>query len=150
FIYYSAGYYTKRIQPRVYEVRNLEGQTLSLLHEAVAMLRVIVAFGRERHEYRRFRAQGEAAVNARVQLTVRQTLFGLAVGMITALGTAAILGIGAVHVLHHELSPGELVVMLGYVAAMYQPLEQVSNALSLLQLQFVAVRWAFDLLDTDP
>src|SRR5262249_25106502 len=78
------------------------------------------------------------------------TLFGLAVGMITALGTAAILGIGAVHVLHHELSPGELVVMLGYVAAMYQPLEQVSNALSLLQQQFVAVRWAFDLLDTDP
>src|SRR5262249_39334793 len=26
----------------------------------------------------------------------------------------------------------------------------VSNALSLLQQQFVAVRWAFDLLDTDP
>ena len=47
------------------DVRRLEGQSLSIVHEAMSMLRVIVAFGRERYEWRRFRAQGETAVDAR-------------------------------------------------------------------------------------
>src|SRR5207247_684766 len=93
---------------------------------------------------------GETAVDASVKLTVRQTLFGLAVSMITSLGTAAVLGVGALHVIDHRLTAGELTVMLGYVAAMYQPLEQLSNALSTLQQQFIALRYAFTLLDTKP
>jgi ATP-binding cassette, subfamily B, bacterial len=150
FIYLSAGYYLKRIQPRVYEVRNLEGQTMSILYEAMAMLRVIVAFGREGHEYRRFRTQGETAIDARVKLTVRQTVFSLAVGMITALGTALVLGVGAYHVLQHQLTAGELMVMLGYVSSIYQPLEQISNTFSTLQQTFIGFRYALDLLDTEP
>ena len=66
------------------------------------MLRVIVAFGRERHEWRRFRAQGEEAVAARVDLTVRQTMFSLVVTMTTAIGSALVLGFGAYHVLQQR------------------------------------------------
>ncbi len=98
FIYMSAGYYAKRIEPRVTGAR-AGGQSLTIVHEAMAMMRVIVAFGRERHEWRRFRAQGEQAVGARVDLTVRQTVFSLAVTMMTAVGTALVLGVGAYAVL---------------------------------------------------
>ena len=59
------------------------------------MLRVIVAFGRERHEHYRFTTQGQTAVDARVRLTVWQTLFSLGVTTATALGTALVLGFGA-------------------------------------------------------
>lgn len=149
-IYFSAGYYTKRIQPRVYHVRNLEGQTLSIIYEAMAMLRVVVSFGREAHEYSRFRTQGETAVGARVGLTVRQTMFSLGVSMITALGTAAVLGIGAYQALHHQLTAGELMVILGYVGAMYKPLEQISGTFTSLQQTFIGFRYALDLLDTEP
>jgi ATP-binding cassette, subfamily B, bacterial len=150
FIYYSAGYYTKRIEPRLITVRNLEGQSLSIVYEAMAMLRVVISFGREGHEYRRFRNQGEAAVRARVGLTVRQTLFSLGVGMITAVGSALVLGLGAHHVLQHRLTAGELMVMLGYIAAIYSPLEQISQSLSTLQQHFIAFRYALDLLEEEP
>ena len=150
FIYYSAGYYMRRIEPRIFNVRRLEGDSLTIVHEAMAMLRVIVAFGRERHEYRRFRKQGEEAVNARINLTVRQTLFSLAVTMITAAGTALVLGFGGHHVLQKSMTVGELVVVMGYISSMYKPLEQISNTISTLQQQFISVRQAFDLLDTDP
>ena len=40
-------------------VKGMEGESLSIIHEAMSMLRVIVAFGREDHEYARFRDQGE-------------------------------------------------------------------------------------------
>ena len=47
FLYYSAGLYGKRIVPRLERVQGLEWQSLSIVHEAMAMLRVIVTFGRE-------------------------------------------------------------------------------------------------------
>ena len=150
FIYLSAGYYTRNIEPRVYDVRRLEGDSLTIVHEAMSMLRVIVAFGRERHEYRRFRAQGEEAVSARVSLTVRQTLFTLGVTMMTATGTALVLGFGAHHVLQKDMSAGELVVVMGYIASMYKPLEQISSTFSSLQQAFISLRSAFDLLETEP
>ena len=150
FIYCSAGFYTRYIEPRVYHVRRLEGDSLAIVHEAMAMLRVIVAFGRERHEYGRFRRQGEEAVDARVHLTVRQTMFTLVVTMITAIGTALVLGFGAHHVLERDMTVGELVVVMGYIASIYKPLEQISTTFSTLQQAFISLRSAFDLLDTEP
>ena len=150
FVYLSAGYYTRNIEPRVYTVRKLEGDSLTIVHEAMSMLRVIVAFGRERHEYRRFRLQGEEAVNARVHLTVRQTIFTLAVTMITAIGTALVLAFGAHHVLQKDMTAGELVVVMGYIASMYKPLEQISTTFSSLQQAFISLRSAYDLLETEP
>jgi ATP-binding cassette, subfamily B, bacterial len=149
FVYSSAGYYTRSIEPRVYEVRKLEGDSLTIVHEAMAMLRVIVAFGRERLEHRRFRDQGEQAVAARVHLTVRQTVFSLVVTMTTAIGSAFVLGFGAHYVLHKRMTVGELVIVMGYIASMYQPLEQISNTFSGLQQSFISLRNAFDLLDTE-
>ena len=150
FIYYSAGYYARRIQPKVLRVRALEGMSLAIVHEAMAMLRVIIAFGREPHEYRRFRSQAEEAVDARVDLTVRQTMFSLAVTMTTAVGTALVLGVGAYGVLKNQLTAGELLVVMGYISSLYKPLEQISNTVSTLQEQFIGLRGALDLLDTPP
>jgi ATP-binding cassette subfamily B protein len=149
FIYMSAGYYARRVQPHVVRVRNLESQSLSIVHEAMAMIRVIVAFGREEYEWQRFRSQGEASVDARVRLTVRQTTFSLVVTMTTAIGTALVLAVGARGVLRGDLSAGELLVVMGYVTSLYKPLEQISNTISGLQQQFITLRGALDLLDTD-
>jgi ABC-type multidrug transport system fused ATPase/permease subunit len=150
FITYAVRYYTKRIEPRLLEVRGMEGESLSIVHEAMAMLRVIVAFGREDHEYQRFRSQGESAVKARVHLTVRQTLFSLGVNTSTAAGNALVLGVGAVYVLRGELSVGDLLVITSYVASMYQPLQAITATAASLQEQYIQLRAAFALLAAVP
>jgi ATP-binding cassette subfamily B protein len=149
-IYYSVGIYNARIVPRLQRVRGLEWQTMSIVFEAMAMLRVIAAFARERYEFRRFRAQGETAADARVKLTVRQTLFSLAVNTWTAVGTALVLGVGAFHVLNAQLSIGELLVFLSYIAAVYGPLETISSSIGSMQQQLVSLQGAFYLLDAVP
>jgi ATP-binding cassette, subfamily B, bacterial len=149
-IYISAGYYAKRIQPRVMDVRHLESMSLTIVHEAMTMMKVIVAFGREGHEWLRFRKQGEQAVAARVNLTVRQTMFSLVVTMTTAVGSSLVLGFGAYFVIKGKLTAGELLVVMGYIGALYAPLEQISNTVSALQEQFITLRGALKLLDTDP
>ncbi len=150
FVYYSIGYYGSRIEPELRRVRSLEGTSLAIVHEAMSMMRVIVAFGRERHEHQRFWSQGSEAVDARTKVTVKQTGFSLAVNAMTAAGTGVVLWFGARLVLRQEMTVGELLVMLSYIAAVYQPLEQISGAIANMQERLIALEAAIKLLDTQP
>jgi ATP-binding cassette subfamily B protein len=150
FIYYSTGYYAKRIEPRLVQVRGMEGESLSIISEAMAMIRLVIPFCREPYEHRRFLDQGERTVDARVSLTVRQTLYSTGINVITAIGTALVLGFGAYRILQGHLSAGDLLVMMTYVAKVYEPLQQMSITFTSLQEQFVRLRGALQLLDNTP
>jgi ABC-type multidrug transport system fused ATPase/permease subunit len=114
------------------------------------MLRVIVAFNRENHEYERFRDQGDQAVDARVRLTVRQTVFKLGVSLVTASGTALVLGVGAQQVLQGRLTVGQLLVLISYIAAVYKPLETISSTINMIQEKLISAEMALGLLDHIP
>src|SRR5215831_7744506 len=150
FLYYSVGYYATHIQDRLQRVRGLEGESLAVIHESLSMMRVIVAFGREEHEHHRFRQQTTDAVAARVKVTVQQTLFSLVVNMITAVGSSLVLGLGAYHVIQGRLTVGQMLVVIAYIAAVYQPLETISYTVGSLQDRFISLKSAFGLLDTEP
>jgi ATP-binding cassette subfamily B protein len=150
FLYYSVGYYATHIQDRLQQVMGLEMESLAVIHESLSMMRVIVAFGREEHEHRRFRQQTTKAVAARVKVTVRQTLFSLVVNMTTAVGSSLVLGVGAYHVIQGRLTVGQMLVVIAYIAAVYKPLETISYTLGSLQNRFVNLRCTFELLDTEP
>jgi ATP-binding cassette, subfamily B, bacterial len=147
FIYLTTLHYGNRIEPELARVRGLEGRSLNIAHETMAMMRVVMAFGREHYEYQRFRDLGEESVDARVRLTVRQTAFKLVVGLITAVGTALVLGFGAIKVLDGQITTGELLVVLAYVAAVYAPLEMLSSSMAQFQEDFFRLRSSFSLLD---
>src|SRR5262249_14234754 len=127
-----------------------EGESLAIIHESISMFRVIVAFGREAFEYLKFRKQGELAIRERIKLTVRQTGFNLAVNVVTAAGTALGLGIGAGQGRDGQLTLGQLLVVLAYIAAVYKPLEAISTTIGTLQDVFVNLELAFGLLDQVP
>jgi ATP-binding cassette subfamily B protein len=150
FLYVTTGFYVRYIQPRLYKVQGLEAESLAIVHEAISMMKVIVAFGREDHEFGRFRRQGEQAVAARIGLTVRQTSFTLCVALITAVGTALVVLVGARHVLSGALTVGVLYLFMQYLAQVYKPLEQISYTIGAIQEKFVALQMAFGILDTDP
>jgi ATP-binding cassette subfamily B protein len=150
FLYYSVGYYTTHIRQRLMTVKGMEGETLSIIHEAVSMLRVIVAFGRESYEYERFREQGQRANGARINVTVRQAVFSLAVNTTTAIGTALVLGYGAWLALGKRLTVGELLIVVAYIGSVYKPLEAISGTMGAVQDHIVNLQIAFSLLDTEP
>ena len=137
FIYWAIGLYGTRIVPRIQRVQSLELRSLSIVFEAMTMLRVIVSFGRRRLEHYRFLTQGKTAVDARVRLTVHQTMFSLGVATAIALGTAIVLGFGAYHVLQGNITLGEMIVLISYIAAVYQPLEAISQTIGHLHQSFV-------------
>jgi ATP-binding cassette, subfamily B, bacterial len=148
FLYYSVSHYMKRVHPQLQEVRGMEAESLSIIHETISMLRVVTAFCREDYEHHRFRDHGKRTVDKRVKLTVRQTMFSLGVNTITAAGTAVVLGFGGWHVVQGKLTTGELLVVMSYIAAVYKPLETISTTIGSLQEIFVSLDASFGLLDT--
>jgi ATP-binding cassette subfamily B protein len=149
-LYYAIRYYATHIQQRLLQVKGMEADCLSVVHDAVSMLPVITAFQREDHELHRFRTKTGKAIDARVDVTVRQTLFSLAVTTTTAIGTALVLGVGAYHAIQGRVTAGDLLVVLAYIAAVYKPLETISYTVGALQDNFVGLRMAFHILDTEP
>ena len=149
-LYYALGYYATYIQPRLALVKGMEADALSIVHEAMSMVPIVSAFVREDHELQRFRNQGTATLRARVGITTRQTLFSLGVNMTTATGTALVLGFGSYQALRGRITPGDLLGVLAYVAAVYKPLEQVSYTLGSVQDYLVGLRMGFNVLDTRP
>ena len=150
FVSYSTSYYGKQIEPRLIHVRDLESRSLTIVNDTFNMLRVICAFNREGHEYGRFRQQGREAVDARVDITVRQTLVSLAVALSTAAGIALILGFGARDVLRHRITVGQLLVILAYIHSIYQPLATISATMAGFQDSLIGIRYAQALLDIHP
>ncbi len=149
-LWWSFGVYGKRIVPRIQRVQELEWRSLSIVHEAMAMLRVIVSFGREKYEHDRFREQGQTAVDERVKLTVSQSLYTLGVQTATAMGATLIMGVGSWHVIEGKISVGELIVLLTYIVSVYQPLEQISGTVAMIHEQLVQFNASLGLLDKEP
>ena len=149
-VIYSTTYYTDRIEPRLYRVRGLGAINLAIVYEAMAMIRVVLSFGMQRYEFRRFRKQGEQFVDELVGLTVRQTAFKLAVQLITAAGTASVIGVGAYEAVNHQITAGELLVILSYINQIYQPLEELTTTITSFQQQFIGLLMSFELMDMKP
>ena len=149
-MYYSLSLYGRRIVPRLEHVQRLEWRSLSIVNEAMGMLRVIVPFGRERHEHRKFREQGQTAVDERIKLTVRETLFNLAVSACTALGTALVFYFGFRAYFSGRIQVGELIILLSYISSIYAPLEQISSVIGSMNQQLVQLNASFQLLDLEP
>jgi ATP-binding cassette subfamily B protein len=149
-LYWSFGAYGRRIVPRLQRVQELEWRSLSIVHEAMSMLRVIVSFGREDYEHKRFREQGQTAVDERVKLTVSQSIYTLGVQTATAAGASLILAFGAWAVINNRISIGELIVLMTYIASVYQPLEQMSTTVGMIHDELVQFHSSLRLLATEP
>jgi ATP-binding cassette subfamily B protein/subfamily B ATP-binding cassette protein MsbA len=118
---------TPRMTQRSYEQAEAEGALLAVAEQAMTSLPVVQAFGGEAGEEQRFRGGSHRAISAYLRVTRTQLQFGIAVGAVTALGTAALLVLGGLQVESAQLSVGTLLVFIAYLAASYQPLETLAN-----------------------
>ncbi len=131
------------------ETKKLESTALSVVQEVLTVLRVVKAFSQEEREHERFLAASGAGMRARIRLIAIEVAYTLAVGMTTAAGTAAVLFIGVRHVQSGQLTLGSLLLILGYLAQLYVPLQTVSSSINTLQSSLASAERAFWLLDHD-
>src|SRR5262249_55527885 len=119
--------HTRRIRPEAERVKALESHAMARAYESFATIRLVKSFAREPHERQRFAGVTSAAMQARVELSGREALFGLSVGVLTVCGTSLVLGVGGWLVLSHRLTPGTLLLALAYLGFVYGPLTGIAH-----------------------
>jgi ATP-binding cassette, subfamily B, bacterial len=142
--------YRGRLRRQSRAVKTLESAALSLAQETLGALRVVKAFGTEGRETERFVGRSREGLSARIRLALLDGRFGTLVGLTTAAGTAAVLFIGVHHVRTGILTLGQLLVVITYLAQLYNPLKSISRKATGLQSFLASAERAFTLLDAAP
>jgi ATP-binding cassette subfamily B protein len=137
----------RRLHRRWQEAKELEESALSVVQEALGALRVVKAFGQEERETGRFVRRSGESVRAHVRVALVKQGMQLLVALILASGTAAVLFLGIRHVEAGVLTLGELLLVMGYLAQLYAPLQTISRSVTTLQSSVVSAERAFSLLD---
>jgi ATP-binding cassette subfamily B protein len=142
--------YRPRLRRQSREAKKLESGALAVVHEVLGALRVVKAFGQEEREGERFVRRGDQGVRARIQLALSEGRFDLMIGLITSVGTAAVLFIGTAHVRSGLVTLGDLLLMMGYVGKLYDPIKTLSRKAATLQGHLAGAERVFALLDERP
>ena len=142
--------YNSRMRDKYIDLKEMESGALNIVQEVMTSVRLVKAFGREESERERFVNHSHKTVRARVRLSFAEGVFGLLVNLGIATGTAAVLYVGVSNVKNGNLSIGELLMVLAYLAQLYVPLESISDQVAKLQDSLASAQRAFELLDETP
>src|SRR6266849_2704249 len=142
--------YRPRFRKRSKEVKQLESSSMAVLQEVLSVVRVVKAFGREKHEEDRYVHKSRAGMWARIRLDLLGGSYSLLVGLTTALGTACVLWIGVYHVRAGTLTLGSLLLVVSYLGQLYAPLKTIGRKATSLQTHWVGLERAFSVLDQLP
>jgi len=108
---------------------------------------LVKLFGEERRELDTFSTQADAVRSAGVRAAMLGRVFFVALGLVAAVGTAAIYGLGALLVVDGDITSGTLVALAALVTRVYQPLTGLTNARVDLMTSMVSFERVFEVLD---
>jgi ATP-binding cassette subfamily B protein len=142
--------YRKRLRSQWHDAKRLESSALSVVQESLEALRVVKAFGREGHARDRFADRSAASVRAKIRLSFVEGRFGIVVGTTIGLGMAIVLFLGTRRVLAGAMTLGELVLVMGYLQQLYDPLKTASKKVGALQSSLASADRVYSLFDEAP
>jgi ATP-binding cassette subfamily B protein len=142
--------YRVHLRNLAHRLTDLESAAASVVQEVLGALRVVKAFGREAHEHARFTRRSQEGLQARIRYEAAEGVFAFVIGMSLAVGTATVLYVGILQVRSGIITLGELLLVVGYLAQLYEPLRTTSEIIGRLQLHLASAERAFGFLDEMP
>ena len=146
----SITWLTRRITALATDMRVAESMLWASAQRGIGAIRVIQAFTTEEDEHRQFVASSTASLDANLRFYTFQTLYTTFINIVMAGGTAVVLWVGATHVLARQLTVGEVLVFLSYLASLYGPLNALMQTWGLIQGGRVSAERVFEILDMAP
>jgi subfamily B ATP-binding cassette protein MsbA len=142
--------FNTRVRPIYRRVRDRLGDINAELQDNLSGIRVIQAFGQERHELDRFTQRSSQYYEERVKGIRYWSTFFPSMGFVASLGMVIVLGFGTYHVFNGALTLGGLVAFISYVASFYEPINRLVEVDNTVQQAIAAGERVFEMLDTVP
>jgi len=130
--------------------REAESALYARAESTIGAVKLMQAYGREDHSVAEFRAGSEKSLALSLRLYSVETIFGLIVDSVLSLGTAALVWVGAMHVLQGRLKIGDLTIFLSYLKDLYGPIQNISANLAEIASSRAGLERVFSVMDIRP
>ena len=142
-------WYAKRIREQSTEIAEKESAVLTIAQEGLSSVKIVQAFGREAHEVAQFQSSANQSLEANLRLSSTSMRSALIVGTLIAAGSAAMLYLGACHIMDGRLSIGKMTWLSSLILMLYQPLEALTHVAWGLQGAAAGTQRCFEVLDRE-
>src|SRR2546422_1219449 len=150
FMFLSTVVYKRRMRLGWRKVKASESAAMSAAQESLSAARVVKAFGQEERESEQFRDRYDKTAAAALKVLVEGGIYSLIVGVVTAVGLAAVWYVGIHHVLDGTLSPGAFLMVNIYLTQLYSPLKDMGKKVLDVQMSLAGMERFLEILDQQP
>jgi ABC-type multidrug transport system fused ATPase/permease subunit len=131
------------------EVRKEQSQIVAVAQQGLESMQVVKAFGQEKTEEGLLYEVSQATVGAALKARSIKALLSPVVTITVAICTAIVLWRGAVLILAHQMTVGELTVYLAYLTKFFKPVKDLATTTNAIAQATVGVERIRTILDTD-
>jgi ATP-binding cassette, subfamily B, bacterial len=138
------------IKDRSRDQRDLEGEMMSVVEQTLSAVPAVQAHTREDLETKRFTHYADRTITAYIRATVAGLWFELFAGLVTTIGTAAVIYVGARLALEGKLTVGTIIVFLSYLESLYEPLSSITHTAQTVQGAAAEADRVSEILEIEP
>jgi ATP-binding cassette subfamily B protein/subfamily B ATP-binding cassette protein MsbA len=140
----------QRIQRVALSAREQESRVVQIVQRGMSAIKVVQAFTKEEEEHRDFVENSRTSLRTNLRLYTLQTAFGALTNLLLAMGTAAVLWIGAQRVWSGALTAGDMIVFVSYLASLYAPINSMIQTYGTVQGARAGLARVLELLEAEP
>jgi ATP-binding cassette subfamily B protein len=138
----------RKVYPRYYRLWDASSRQMSVLGGMLSGIRVVKAFAQEDREFAKFQKASDHLKQWRQWVEYTNAWYSATMSMVFSLGGLIVWYIGGRDVIGNEMTLGELIAFLAYLAMFYAPLSALSNFTSWLTSFLSGSKRVLELLDT--
>ncbi len=126
-----------------------QGELTSFMQQSLTAIKAIQGFAREKYVEEKLVRRAKDFGKAYKIANQVSTGFNQLTSLITAIAATVLLGFGASKALSGKLSNGDLLVFLGYIGALYGPVNSLATAIGATLVLGARGRRVFEILDSE-
>lgn len=142
--------YARRLHRLGALIQDRYAALIGIADEALGAIRLVQSFAREPAEIERFDAAADSLKAANLSRARNVSLFGSGTEALTFISLAAMVWFGGREVLMGRLSPGDLVLFVGYAAMIGSATSALIALVGRWAAALGAIRRVFEIIDTQP
>lgn len=140
----------RQIKSATRRQRRNESEVTNIMAERISAISVVRAFAQEAREESVFAKRSGNEVKAGLRATRLEQHLNRVVQVILAVGTCAVVWVGASRVRAGFLSPGDLLVFVAYLSSLYKPIQKIASLTSRIAKATACAERVVAILEIEP
>jgi len=146
-VFLGSWVFWQKVYPRYYRLWDASSKQMSVLNGMLSGIRVVKAFAQEDREFDRFQTASDHLRKWRLWVDQTNASYSAAMQLVFSLGGLIVWYVGGRDVIGRDMTLGQLIAFLAYLAMFYAPLSALSNFTTWLTSFLSGSKRVLELLD---